>query len=119
MLCPCVKIHQVCIKGCKHSQGVPDALAKEFERGRLPAQVAYLDLARMRLRPECGLLHAGPAACLAGRLNLLPGIMGAPAQVLPKAQLLSVLTHSLVCCNVPHLTAWCVAFFSYCAYAHL
>lgn len=70
-----------------------------FNRGRPPAQVAYLDLARMRLRPECGLLHVGPAACLAGRLTLLPGMMGAPAQVLPKALLLSVLTHPLVRCK--------------------
>lgn len=61
--------------------------------------MAYLDLSRVQLRPECGLLHVGPAACLAGRLTLLPGIMGAPAQVLPKTVLLIVLTHPLVCCK--------------------
>ena len=45
--------------------------------------MAYLDLARVRLRPESGLLHVGPGACLAGRLTMLPGMMDVPAQVLP------------------------------------
>ena len=43
------------------------------------AQVAYLDLRRMRVRGK-GLGDAGPAACLAGRLALLPGLFGTPSQ---------------------------------------
>ena len=43
-------------------------------------QVAYMDLARVRLQADCGLADVGPAACLAGRLTLLPGMCGTPAQ---------------------------------------
>jgi len=42
-------------------------------------QVAYLDLRRMRVA-SAGLADAGPAACLAGRLALLPGLFGTAAQ---------------------------------------
>ena len=43
-------------------------------------QVAYLDLRRMRVGARAGLLDAGPAACLAGRMALLPGLFGTPSQ---------------------------------------
>lgn len=43
--------------------------------------MAYLSLACVQLRAEAGLADVGPAACLAGRLALLPGLFGAPAQV--------------------------------------
>lgn len=48
-----------------------------------PARVTYLDLAAAPPKPALGLADIGPAACLAGELTLLPGIMAAPAQVLP------------------------------------
>lgn len=43
-------------------------------------QVAYLDLRRMRMGVRAGLLDAGPAACLAGRIALLPGLFGTSSQ---------------------------------------
>lgn len=52
--------------------------------GHPPARVAYLDLAAAPPKPALGLADVGPAACLAGELTLLPGIMAAPAQVLPQ-----------------------------------
>jgi hypothetical protein len=49
--------------------------------GRPPAaRVAYLDLAAAPPRLELGLADVGPAACLAGELSLLPGILASPAQ---------------------------------------
>ena len=73
----------------------------------------------MRLRPECGLLHVGPAACLAGRLTLLPGIMGAPAQVLPETVLPTVLTHPLVCCKCYASLSVCACHLGYSAFTIL
>ena len=43
-------------------------------------QVAYLDLRRMRVCARGAHLDAGPAACLAGRIVLLPGLFGTPSQ---------------------------------------
>ena len=116
----CATIRYAWNKGCRHCRGGPDAPATLLERRRLPTQVAYLDLARMRLQTECGLLHVGPAACLAGRLTLLPGIMGAPAQVLLKALSLSVLTHPLVRCKCHVCGSMVSEFFEgYCAITRL
>ena len=40
------------------------------------------DLTAAPASPQLGLEGAGPAACLAGQLTLLPGVLAAPAQVL-------------------------------------
>lgn len=45
-----------------------------------PGGLAYLDLGTQRVRAGSGLVSAGPAACLAGELVLLPGMFGMPAQ---------------------------------------
>ena len=69
-----------------HTATKPEALDLGSEGVRSPewsaecAQVAYLTLACVQLRAEAGLADVGPAACLAGRLALLPGLFGAPAQ---------------------------------------
>ena len=47
---------------------------------RLP-QVAFLDLRLMQLHADSGLVGAGPSSCLAGRLQLVQGQMGATSQV--------------------------------------
>ena len=47
----------------------------------LRPQVAFLDLQRMQLDPDSDLAGAGPASCLAGRLQLVQGQMGAASQV--------------------------------------
>ena len=49
--------------------------------GQPATRVAYLDLTAAPASPQLGLECTGPAACLAGQLTLLLGIMAAPAQV--------------------------------------
>ena len=43
-------------------------------------KMAFLDLQKMSLQPQAGVADAGPAACLAGDLTLVPSQMGAPSQ---------------------------------------
>lgn len=42
--------------------------------------IAFLDLQKMRVQLEAGIRDAGPAACLAGSLQLVPGQLGTASQ---------------------------------------
>ena len=75
--CPC---HPTC--DSRAPQWAASRRVRQAVPGRSPAaaRVAYLDLAAAPPRPELGLADIGPAACLAGELSLLPGILASPAQ---------------------------------------
>ena len=61
-----------------------------------PDGLAYLDLGTQRVRAGSGLVSAGPAACLAGELALLPGMFGMPAQARTRSIAnLNATSHSL------------------------
>lgn len=63
--------------------------------GQPATRVAYLDLTAAPASLQLGLECAGPAACLAGQLTLLPGVMAAPAQVL------AVTLQCVICYDTP------------------
>jgi hypothetical protein len=44
-------------------------------------RVIFLDLNKMELQPETGLMNVGPRGCLAGDMHMVPGQMGASSQV--------------------------------------
>lgn len=52
--------------------------AQELLDGYTETGVAYLDLSYY---PTDALTEAGPAACIAGELKLVPGMLGMPSQV--------------------------------------
>lgn len=53
---------------------------QELWNGFNTSRVAYLDLRKMDVAAECGLTAAGPRACLAGDLHLVPGQFGTSSQ---------------------------------------
>jgi hypothetical protein len=55
---------------------------QELWAGFNAAKVAYLDLAKVEMQQESGLVNAGPWGCVAGDLHLVPGQLGASSQVL-------------------------------------
>ena len=55
-----------------------DVGAQELLEGYSETGVAYLDLSYY---PTDALTQAGPAACIAGELKLVPGQFGMPSQV--------------------------------------
>ena len=44
-------------------------------------QAAFLDLQRVDIPPQAGLIDAGPSGCLSGQLQMVQGQLGMPSQV--------------------------------------
>lgn len=69
----CAAVARIRISTCQAA-----CLAQELLDGYTETGVAYLDLSYY---PTDALTEAGPAACVAGELKLVPGVFGVPSQV--------------------------------------
>lgn len=54
---------------------------QDLWKGFNATRVVFLDLKKMELQPETGLINVGPHACLSGDMHIVPGQMGASSQV--------------------------------------
>ena len=58
-------------------------MVRQFLSGKLACcvQAAFLDLQRVDIPPQAGLIDAGPSGCLSGQLQMVQGQLGMPSQV--------------------------------------